>query len=224
MNLKWIALMLISAMPVFSKESALSYQKASCLTNPQLQVVRSEELKKLAAADQHDRGNWDKLSPKQLGAIGLRDLKRRIRVGKLFAEGCFKSADDYAAGALIYQHGNVPDHYFQAFSWSYRGVLLGDERQKHMMALAIDRYLVSIGKKQLFGSQYSASSTTDKCFCMRSVEQSFPDEMRQFYLGQSLSAQYARLISLNAGKNNCPYRDCPQRLDPSPKGTVPGFW
>lgn len=221
MNIKLIFLVLVIATgPMFAQQPSLT-----CLTEPKIQAARSKELKNLLEADQTDRKiSGDKLTKQQIEAIVQRDLKRRIRVGEIFAEGCLKTTDDYAAAAMIYQHGEVPDHYFQAFIWSHRGVMLGDKKQKRLMALAIDRYLLSIGKKQLFGSQASASDVTGWCACMEPVEPTFPPTMRQQYLGQTLSDKYAEIAAFNKGKKNCKYRDCPNPLKPSPKGSVPGFW
>lgn len=201
-----------------------TWSKTSCSRNPVLQSVRSNELKKIFQADIRDRNNWEHLSRKQLEQMRVRDQMRRVRVSEIFAEGCFKTSDDYAEAALIYQHGEVPDHYYQAFIWSNRAVALGDNSQRQMAALAIDRYLVSIGKKQLFGSQAFASPDTSWCFCMQQVESSFPDSMRRRYIGKSLKDEYIWIASLNAGKNNCIKLNCPNELKSSPKGIVPGFW
>ena len=214
----------IVAGSVFSQSLSSLHLKATCLTDPKLQAVRSMELKIQVNADQKAREHWEKLSQKQLATMNTDDLKRRVRVAEIFAEGCFKLSADYAAAAVIYQHGDVADHYYQAFIWASRAVSLGDESQKHLVALAIDRYLVSIGKKQLFGSQLSASSADDWCYCMQPVEASFPDAMRQQYLGMSLKDEYARMALLNKGKNNCRFIDCPEDLGSSLKGSVPGFW
>ena len=196
---------------------------SSYLTQPEIQEARSMELAELVKADQNEREHWENLSDDEKRQIAENDLMRRKRVGEIFAEGCFKTAEDYAAASLIYQHGDVPDHYFQAFVWANRAVELGDLQQKYLVALTIDRYLVSIGKKQLFGSQAFASSDTDWCFCLEPVESSFPDSNRVNYLGKQLSDQYEWLASINQGKS-CPNTECPTQLKSSPQGTVPGFW
>ena len=59
----------------------------------------------------------------------------------------FKLAHDYSAAALVNQHGDVPDHFFQTFIWSKRAVELGDLTQKHTTALGLNRHLVNIGPK-----------------------------------------------------------------------------
>ena len=58
------------------------------------------------------------------------DLIRRKRVGEIFGEGCFKTAKDYSAASLIFQHGDTPDHYYQAL-WANRAVELGDISQNN---------------------------------------------------------------------------------------------
>ncbi|MDF1756942.1 MAG: hypothetical protein P1U74_01395 [Legionellaceae bacterium] len=181
--LKLTTLVLSSvAISAFAQQISSTYREPTCLTDPKLQEARSKELKKLFDADVKDRENWETLSITQLEEIRVHDNKRRIRVGAIFAEGCFKSSDDYSRAALIFQHGEVPDHYYQAFIWANIAVDLGDDTQRPMVALTIDRYLVSIGKKQLFGSQSLASAATNWCYCMQTVEESFPDSIRLSYL------------------------------------------
>lgn len=199
-------------------------EEKTCLTDPLIQFNRSKELSSLVTDDQSDREKWSAMSQSELDDVALRDRIRRIRVGEIFGEGCFKMAADYAAASMIYQHGDVPDHYYQAFIWANRAVALGDEEQKKLVALTIDRYLVSIGKKQLFGSQFFASETSGWCYCLQPVELSFPDDLRKSYLGRTLSDEYDALSFLNQGKNNCIQRECYEELELSPQGTVPGFW
>ncbi len=93
-----------------------------------------------------------------------------------------------------------------------------------MVALGIDRYLINIGKKQLFGSQATKGDTSpDGCWCLQQVEESFPDQLRKSQTGKNLSEALEWVQELNAGKN-CPSQQCTKELKPSPKGTVPGLW
>lgn len=196
----------------------------TCQTQSAIQQNRSAELAGLVDDDQKDRENWDNLSDQDKMNVSNRDLKRRMRVGEIFGEGCFKLAADYSAASLIYQHGDVPDHYFQAFIWANHAVRLGDLKQKRLVALTLDRYLVSIGNKQLFGSQAYASDETNWCYCLQPVESSFPDVLRLDYLNSTLSQQYEWLLSINQENNNCPNIACPTELKPTPQGSVLGVW
>ena len=210
-----------------STVSANLYAKApvylTCREQPELQRMRSEELKKMVQADQAVRQNWEKISPDEHVLIAKQDRERRRRVGEIFGEGCFKTAEDYAAAALIFQHGDLPDDYFQAYIWSNHGVELGDIQQKHLAALAMDRYLTSIGKKQLFASQAISSDTTKGCFCLHQIEKTFPEKLRKEYSGVSLKERYEWVATLNA-KKDCPKLECEAPLQATLKGSVPGLW
>lgn len=193
----------------------------SCIEGSELQLERSSELKDLARKDQEDRVNWQNLSVKEMMEVAQRDLVRRKRVGEIFGEGCFQNADNFMSAALIYQHGNSIDHFYQAFIWSRRAFELGDINGKSLSALAIDRYLIHKGKKQLFGSQYSMQFP-NRCLCMQPVEVSFPDKLRKDYSGRSLEDSYKMMASVN--EPGCPNTECQTSLEPTPKGSVIGLW
>jgi hypothetical protein len=193
----------------------------NCIDEPELQLKRSNELNELAKEDQKARENWQHMTENEIMEMEHTDLIRRKRVGEIFGEGCFKMPADYMSAALIYQHGDTPDHYYQAYIWSKRASELGDEYGKHFSALAIDRYLISIGKKQLFGSQYQ-KQPPNHCFCMQPVEQSFPDDFRKEYSGRSIEDNYKLMISINEA--GCPSIECQTSLKPTLKGSVIGLW
>lgn len=190
-----------------------------CQDDSERQALRSQELQKLVKEDQDDRNepiDWERVLP--------RDEARRKRIGEIFGEGCFKTAEDYAAAALVYQHGNVPDHFFQTFLWAKRAVELGDSSQKRLMAMGIDRYLLNIGHKQLFATQASKPAMND-CWCLVELEKSFPEKRRVEAAQKSLSEALQWVDSLNEAQPSCkPARFCTKHLKDSPKGTVPGFW
>ncbi len=192
----------------------------SCRDDAAKYAARSKELQSILAADQADRpGNA--LKP----GAQLRDRERRQRVGSIFGEGCFKEAKDFAAAALVFQHGDQPDHFLQTFLWAKRAVELGDASQKVLMAWGIDRYLLNVGHKQLFGSQFLKQKALDPkgCWCLNQTEASFPDTLRLKYIGHDYPHQLEALNALNAGLS-CPLAECTESLAPSPAGTIPGFW
>lgn len=199
-----------------------------CESEPKIQAERSKELQQLLSQDQSDyRAELDKhperpLDIKKMIQMAVNDLKRRKRVGEILAEGCFKSASDYSAAAMIYQHGNAPDHFFQAFIWALKAVTLGDSTAKELVALTVDRYLIKSGHKQIFGNQLEKIENRT-CLCMAPVEESFPDSKRSEYLGRDLADQIAHLKE-KTGNNLCRPLYCPVDLKPSPAGTLIGFW
>jgi hypothetical protein len=193
----------------------------SCLEHPDAYASRSAELQDIYNADQADReGNpnsidWSKISP--------RDLARRARVAEIFAEGCFKVAKDYANAAMVYQHGQTPDHFFQTFVWAKKAVDLGDSSSKWLMAAGLDRYLVHTGQKQLFATQGGKDDIKSPCWCLEPVETSFPTEKQIEYTAKTVADQLKWIQSLNEGQT-CGDPQCKHALKPSPAGTVPGFW
>ena len=104
-----------------------------------------------------------------------------------------------------------------------RSVELGDESQKRMMALSIDRYLVSKEHKQLFASQ-AFKMFDSPCWCLQQVEETFPAELRKQYMGTTLEDQIRWVDEMNASES-CPSPNyCAKDLKDSPRGIVPGFW
>jgi hypothetical protein len=182
------------------------------------QKARSKELQDIYKADQDDR----KVVPLS-AAEQFRDRSRRERVGQIFGEGCINSSADYAAAAMVYQHGDRPDHFFQTFLWAKRAVELGDTSKKRLMALGLDRYLTNTNHKQLFASQANRL-LSDPCWCLEPVEKTFPEPLRKEYMGNTLAEQFAWVDSLNKGASCPPAKECNHDFKPSPKATIPGFW
>ena len=195
----------------------------SCSTHPEQYARASAELQSLEAADQEDRQG--SVNAIDWAKVGPRDLDRRIRVATLFAEGCFREGKDYAAAAMIYQHGDGPDHPFQAFTWAKKALDLGDVGEnKWLMAAALDRYLVRSGQKELLATQY-AKDAGSECWCLEPVESTFPDNRRVEYTKKTLqqAIEGAKRFDVNPGAcTEASY--CKHDLKPSPIGTVPGFW
>lgn len=199
-----------------------SAQYIPCILNSELQKIRSIEIQQLEKADQKDREDWNNKTPEERAQVTINDLNRRKRLGDIFGEGCFHLAKDYINAAMIFQHGDSPDHFYQAFIWANKSAQLGMNKATNLAALAIDRYLVNINKKQLFGSQ-AYKFQNSQCFCMPPVEHSFPDSFRQEFAGFTLNDKINWIASLNEGKN-CPILECNMPLDDTPKGSIPGFW
>jgi len=215
----------ILAIGIAQADAGLGF--APCAGKPEIQNARSQELQKLSDEDQSDYRKVIAENPsipfdmKKMEKMGANDLKRRKRVGEILAEGCFHTADDYKNAAMIYQHGFASDHYFQAYIWSNKAVELGDAKEKGAVAQAIDRYLVSTGHKQLFGTQLFKGPTSS-CYCLQPTEESFPASTREQYLKpESYGLTFFKNYN---GSAHCPDTYCDSKLRPSPKGTVVGFW
>ena len=181
----------------------------------------SNTLLEIAKEDQADRaGSYDSVDWSQ---VNPRDLQRRIQVAAFFAEGCFKTASDYASAAMVYQHGTTADHYYQAFLWANDAVKLGDQSQLWLTAAGLDRHLVKIGQKQLFGTQFSKDASGK--WCLQPVESSFPESRRIESVKLDLKSEIANFLKgIAATQSPEQTKECSPALQASPRGTVPGFW
>lgn len=209
--------LLLAALFVVASARGGSDPYRSCDEDAARHAARAKELAAIFEADQADR------KPPYPKDLAFRDRARRARVGEIFGEGCLVTAADYLAAAMVFQHGDRPDHYFQTFLFSLRGAALGDSKQKRNAALGIDRYLVHTGKRQLFASQ-AFKAGSDPCWCLEPIEPSFPEALRKEYMGTTLKEQLQWVDSLNHGTSCGPAKACAHDLAPSPKGTVPGLW
>lgn len=108
-----------------------------------------KELTEISKKDQADR-----MTPNP--EMTANDTKRRVRVAAIAAESCLKDKDDYFTAAVVFQHGSLPEHYMQATLYANKSAALGHPAAESLRLLTIDRYLMSLGYKQIFGSQVTA--------------------------------------------------------------------
>ena len=88
------------------------------------------------------------------------------------------------------------------------------------MALTLDRYLVNMHHKQLFGSQ--AIRKEDGCWCLYMMEGSFPASLKNEYMANSFDP-IEWVTSLNNGKQ-CVQTKCEIELESThPRDTL-GLW
>lgn len=140
---------------------------ASC----SVQAQDNSSVRALFVEDQRDRGipysddgvhmlpkaEADKL-PDHSQDFGMRDVGRLKQVKALLEKGSIVTAHDFRYAAILFQHGQQPDDYLMAHVLAIRAVGLGDLSSQNLAALTLDRYLQSIGRGQIFGSQYLTES------------------------------------------------------------------
>lgn len=102
--------------------------------------------------------NWDYASPTQIADLRRKDRKRREKALSLLNEGKIKSAQDYHHVALIFQHGESTIDYKMAHEFAKKALELGDESAKWLFAATLDRYLISMGKPQKYGTQFKLNN------------------------------------------------------------------
>jgi hypothetical protein len=90
-------------------------------------------------------------------AISERDRGRRDAVTELFYAGKLTTAEDLYCGAMILQHGQAAGDFSLAHELSLRAVAVEPDRRawRWLAAATLDRFLMTIGEPQHYGTQFS---------------------------------------------------------------------
>ena len=86
------------------------------------------------------------------------DAARLARTETLLANNGLHAAIDYYRAAFILQHGNTPEHYLRAHHLAMVALAMGYDDARWISAASLDRYLLSVGRPQIYGTQFR---TTD---------------------------------------------------------------
>lgn len=164
MNIKYIGVLGVSAFllcapaladsaktqnPAFETFEQIKMLTRGVFCSEDRHKVAKEDLAQIYTADQNDRLNQNK-------DMSSHDAQRRAKVAVIASNGCLIDKDDYYKASLIFQHGVLPEHYLQAIIYANKAVDLGDFRAGPLREATIDRYLMSLGEKQIFATQVSA--------------------------------------------------------------------
>ncbi|MCK9280798.1 MAG: hypothetical protein M0P71_09265 [Melioribacteraceae bacterium] len=110
------------------------------------------ELKKMYDEDQNSRGvekiDWDVLL--------IQDSTRRVEVTEMIKQNKVSTSMDYFHAAMIYQHGNDSTSYKLAWEYSKKAAVMDSTNldARWLSAASYDRYLLSVGKPQIYGTQF----------------------------------------------------------------------
>lgn len=92
------------------------------------------------------------------GLLGLetfnQDAERRVAVRVMLDDGQVRSATDHYHAAFIFQHGDKPENYLLAHALAVAAIARGRDDAAWIAAATLDRYLQSIGRPQIYGTQY----------------------------------------------------------------------
>jgi hypothetical protein len=116
----------------------------------------SAELAKLNDEDQADRRPKDGQAI-DWAVVGPRDRQREGRVKALYEAGALHTGKDYYRAAMVLQHASKPDDYLLAHELCVLGLPKGERAARWLACASEDRYLMSIGQPQRFGTQFRAT-------------------------------------------------------------------
>lgn len=117
------------------------------------------EMQKIYEEDQRPRQNL-KMAKADWSTISKKDETRRAEVRQLLANGDLHTGKDFEQAAFIFQHGNTPDDYLFAHTLAMIAVARGDPGALWIATATLDRYLNSIQKPQIYGTQFHFTKGT----------------------------------------------------------------
>ena len=191
-------------------------------SNPSVVPLKNNsEMQKIFLDDQFDRGNNPYAKPgdpqpKALDGklIRVNDDAREIRVHTLLDTGEITAATDYFRAALIFQHAGTSDGYLLAHILAEVAVAKGDSSALWLSAATLDRYLINIHQKQVFGTQFAAQPALDTKSPDVWSQQDFDkttlgDALRAEFCVAPLAAQQKGLPGppVGTGLSPCPAKD-----------------
>lgn len=138
---------------------------------------------------------------------------RRAEIRKLLEEGKITSGEDFSDAALIFQHGQTPEEFLFAHVLAVEALIRGGSADKWIAAATLDRYLQSVNRPQVFGTQYpadKAAGNTPKpqvdphVWNVQRTQQPYdakllPDSVRQDFCVPDVSQQEKNLAIFNTG-------------------------
>lgn len=117
---------------------------------PETDNLRLEEL---YAADQKDRETV--LSTAQaVETLRSRDLQRRREVFEMMTSGQVNTVNDLYRAAVVLLHGAEPKDFLAAHRLAVMASVNGHKPARWLAAASLDRFLMSIGLPQTYGTQF----------------------------------------------------------------------
>ena len=109
------------------------------------------EMARIFEADQAARANPTVID---WSVVSKDDSARRQRVKAMIDAGLLRSGTDFYHAAFIFQHGSTPDDYLMAHTLAVIATARGRPDAAWIASATLDRYLQSIGRKQIYGTQF----------------------------------------------------------------------
>jgi hypothetical protein len=84
------------------------------------------------------------------------DLERLRRTKELLESNKLQAGIDFYHAAFVFQHSSEPEDYLKAHHLAVIAISKGYDA-RWISAATLDRYLLSVGKQQIYGTQYRAN-------------------------------------------------------------------
>ncbi len=137
------AFVVVSTVGSWAQEAKPKETASENTSSPEMKRIFDEDQ---AARKQSSQIDWS--------VVDKSDAERRERTRQLMARGALNTGEDYERAAFIFQHGKKPDDFLLAHTLAMIAVAKGQRSALWIASATLDRYLQSIEKPQIFGTQY----------------------------------------------------------------------
>lgn len=159
--------------------------------------ANQRELADLLLADQADRTpgpngiDWKVVWP--------RDLARQARVKELLKDGEVRTADDYYAAAMVFQHGEGADEIRLAHALAFTAWQMKPDHAlaRWLVAASWDRLMMRLKRPQWYGTQFSKPQP-DQPWVLYDIDETVVSDAERAQMGvPTLAESKARVAELN---------------------------
>ncbi len=125
---------------------------------PETDNLRLDEL---YAADQKDREKVYS-SPEEIEELKGRDHDRRRELVEMIGQGAVNTSNDLYHAAVLFLHGTEPKEFLAAHRMATIASINGHRPARWLSAASLDRFLMSIGLPQTYGTQFEHSEDDNR--------------------------------------------------------------
>lgn len=125
---------------------------------PETDNLRLEEL---YLADQKDREKVYS-SASEVDALKERDRERRRTLVEMIGQGEVNTSNDLYRAAVLFLHGVEPKEFLTSHRLATIASINGHKQSRWLCAASLDRFLMSIGMPQVYGTQFEHSEDENR--------------------------------------------------------------
>ncbi len=115
----------------------------------------------LYAADQKDR-EMVYTTTAEVDTLKQRDADRRKELVEMIGQGGVNTSNDMYHAAVLFLHGAEPKEFLSAHRLSTMAAINGHRPSRWLAAASLDRFLMSIGLPQTYGTQFEHSEEDNR--------------------------------------------------------------
>jgi len=115
----------------------------------------------LYAADQKDREMVYTTSA-EVDQLKQRDADRRRELVEMIGQGTVNTSNDMYHAAVLFLHGAEPKEFLSAHRLATMAAINGHRPSRWLAAASLDRFLMSIGLPQTYGTQFEHSEDDNR--------------------------------------------------------------